>query len=163
MIVYGKTQSSTLLQDVQAVLKHPDYPDSLGKAVLINSIHEKQKLSAVGLRTVMAKTKESSVRSSWSKDLISWPQWWSLQKRKKHLTLRTPSPLSNIVVKLSWCFEGCFSAGGPGNQITVNGSMNKWEIDQISQVCRETWPLGTSGHFSITTTQNAQQKQQAKQ
>lgn len=60
MIVYGKTQSSTLLQDVQAVLKHPDYPDSLGKAVLINSIHEKQKLSAVGLRTVMAKTKEFS-------------------------------------------------------------------------------------------------------
>ena len=56
--VYGKIQSSIPFQIVQAVLKHPNYPDSLGTAVLINSTGEKQQLSAVGLWTVMAKTKE---------------------------------------------------------------------------------------------------------
>ncbi|KAK3541928.1 hypothetical protein QTP86_008182 [Hemibagrus guttatus] len=54
----GKSKSSIPFQIVQAVLKHPNYPDSLGTAVLINSTGEKQKLSAVGLWTVMAKTKE---------------------------------------------------------------------------------------------------------
>ena len=42
------------------VLTHPNYPDSLGTAVLINSTGEKQQLSAVGLWTVMAQTKELS-------------------------------------------------------------------------------------------------------
>ncbi|KAI4895152.1 hypothetical protein NFI96_027349 [Prochilodus magdalenae] len=41
-----------------ASMQHPNYPDSLGTAVLINSTGEKQQLSAVGLWTVMAKTKE---------------------------------------------------------------------------------------------------------
>ena len=45
-------------QIVQAVLKHPNYPHSLGTAILINSTGEKQQLSAVCLWTVMAKTKE---------------------------------------------------------------------------------------------------------
>ena len=45
-------------QIVKAVLKHPNYPDSSGTAVLINSTSEKQQLSAVGLWTVMAKIKE---------------------------------------------------------------------------------------------------------
>ena len=56
--VYGKIQSSIPFQIVQAVLKHPNYPDSLGTAVLIYSRGEKQQLSAVGLWTVMSKTKE---------------------------------------------------------------------------------------------------------
>lgn len=56
--VYGKIQSSIPFQIVQAVLKHPNYTDSLGTAVLIKSTGEKQKLSVVGLWTVMVKTKE---------------------------------------------------------------------------------------------------------
>lgn len=56
--VYVKIQGPKLLQIVQAVLKQPNYPDSLGTAVLINSTGEKQQLSAVGLWTVMAKTME---------------------------------------------------------------------------------------------------------
>ena len=56
--VYGNIQSSIPFQIVQAVLKHPNYPDSLGTAVLINSTGEKQQLSAVSLWAVMAKTKE---------------------------------------------------------------------------------------------------------
>lgn len=48
--VYGTIQS------VQAVLKHCNYPDSLGTAVSINSTGER--LSAVGMWTVLAKTKE---------------------------------------------------------------------------------------------------------
>jgi len=56
--VFGKIQTSIPFQMVQAVLKHPNYPDSLGTAALINSTGEKQQLSAVGLWTVMAKTKE---------------------------------------------------------------------------------------------------------
>ena len=53
-----ENRSSIPFQIVQAVLKHLNYPDSLGTAVLINSTSEKQQLSAVDLWTVMAKRKE---------------------------------------------------------------------------------------------------------
>ena len=56
--VYGKIQSSIPFNIVQAVIKYPNYPDSFGTAILINSTGEKLQLSAVGLWTVMAKTKE---------------------------------------------------------------------------------------------------------
>lgn len=71
--VYGKIQSSIPFQIVQAVLKHPNYPDSLGTAVLISSTAEKQQLSAIGLWTLMEQ--RSSLRTySYALWLLTGPE-----------------------------------------------------------------------------------------
>ncbi|KAI3351866.1 hypothetical protein L3Q82_020696 [Scortum barcoo] len=51
-------------------------------------------------------------------------------KKEKPSTLRTPSPLSNMVV-VNLMLWGWFSANGPGNLITVNGTMKKEEYIKI--------------------------------